>query len=178
RAAHGARRRERIRGAGVGDAVAALGDVARPGRRPAHGRALQIGRARGGGTRAVLRGIAPARGGAADRARGREGVGRAGVADTVAALGEVARAGRRPADGRALGVGGAEGARTGAGLGHVAPAGRGTAHDPRGYHGVRRAGVGDAVARLGDVAPARGGATDAGALHIRWTRGARPRAGL
>src|SRR5439155_8431169 len=144
RAAHGARRRERIRGARVGDAVAALGDVARPGRRPAHGPALQIGRARGGRTRAVLRGVARARRAAADRARGCEGVRGAGVADTVAAFGEVARAGRRPANGRALGVGGAEGAGTAARLRHVAPAGRGTAHGPRGYHGVRRAGVGHA----------------------------------
>src|SRR5205823_2649522 len=60
----------------------------------------------------------------------------------------------------------------------VACAGRWTADGPPGYQGVRRAGVGHAVARLGDVAPARGSAADAGALHIRWTRGARPRAGL
>src|SRR5205807_606584 len=89
---------EAVGGAGVADAVAALGQVADAGRRPADGRALGVVRARGARPRARLRDVADAGGRATRGAAGDEAVGRTAVADAVAALGQVADTGRRPAD--------------------------------------------------------------------------------
>src|SRR5439155_1392287 len=108
--------------AAVADPVAALGQVADTSRGPADGRALGVVRARGARPRARLRDVADAGGRATRGAAGDEAVGRTAVADAVAALGQVADAGRRPADRRALGVVRARGARPGAGLRDVADA--------------------------------------------------------
>src|SRR5439155_1284203 len=112
--ARGRARPEGVGGAVVGGPVAALGDVTVPGGRAADRRALRVGGAIGAAPRAGLRYVAdPGRGAALGRGR-LEGVGRAVVREAVAALGEVAGARRRPADGRALLVGGAGGAAPGA----------------------------------------------------------------
>src|SRR5205823_3764027 len=146
--ARGAVRLEHVRGAVVGDAVAALGDVAVAGGRTADCRALHIGGTRGLRARAELGHVAGARG--------------------RAALG-----GRR-----LEGVGGAGGAGAGAELRLIAGARRGTALDGRCLEAVGRAVVGDAVAALGHVAAARGGAADRRALRVGRTEAARPGAEL
>src|SRR5439155_465277 len=107
----------------VADAVAALGDVADASGGPADRRALGIIRARGARPGAGLRDVAEAGGRATGRTAGDEAVGRAAVADPVAALGQVADTSRAPADGRALGVVRARGARPRARLRDVADAG-------------------------------------------------------
>src|SRR5207253_1022394 len=101
-AADGASGGHLIRGAGVVHAVAALGDVAGAGRRPADGRALLVRRAARARPRAVPRRVADAARGPAHDGCGGQRVGRAVVARAVAALGDVAWAGRRAADPRAL----------------------------------------------------------------------------
>src|SRR5207248_2167649 len=107
-----------------------------------------------------------------------EAVGRADVRDAVAALGQVAFAGGRAADGRALRVRGAAGAASRAELGHIADAGRGPARGRARLEGVGRAVVRDAVAALGDVAVARGRAADGRALRVRGAAGTASRAEL
>src|SRR5207244_8282217 len=77
-----------------------------------------------------------------------------------------ARGRRRAADRRALRVAGTEGARAAARFRGIANTGRGTALDPGGHQGIGRAGVGEPVAQLGDVAGPDGGAADAAALHV------------
>src|SRR5439155_1010776 len=81
----------------------------------------------------------------------------------VAALGDIAGARRRPADGRALRVGGAAGAAARAELGHVADTGRGPALDRARLEGVGRAIGAQAGAELGDVAGTPRGAALGGA---------------
>src|SRR5262249_56610026 len=71
----GSRRREEILRAGVVHAVAGLGSVARGDRRPAHGRALEVGRARRAIPGARLRHVAHPRGSAAEGPRLLEDVG-------------------------------------------------------------------------------------------------------
>src|SRR5439155_413420 len=90
--------RERVRRTVVADAVAALRHVAHPGRGPADGRALRVGRTAGARPGTALREVADAGCGTTRCAGGDEAVGRTGVADTVAALRHVADACRRPAD--------------------------------------------------------------------------------
>src|SRR5205807_1759785 len=109
---------------GVGDAVAALGDVADAGRRPADRRALLVGRTVVAHAVAALRNVAGARGRAADRRA--LGIGRTARAGPGAVLGRVACAGRGAAhDGRRLeGVRRAACIRTVAGLVGVARTGR------------------------------------------------------
>src|SRR5205807_9536678 len=96
-------------------------------------------------SRAVLRDITDPRRGATLGRRRREGVPRTVVVDAVAALGDVAHACRRAADGRALGVGRTGGARSRAVLREIADAGRGAALAARRLEGVRRAVVAHAV---------------------------------
>src|SRR5207247_3381506 len=148
----GRARLEEVSRAVVGDPVTALGGVTVPGGGPADGRALRIRGAAGATPRAELRYVADTgRGAALGRAR-LEGVGRAVVRGPVAALGDVAGARRRPADGRALRVGGAAGAAPRAELGQVADTGRGAALDRARLEGVDGAIGAQAGAELGDVA--------------------------
>src|SRR5439155_1730842 len=107
----------------VADTVAALRHVADTGRGPADRRALRIVRARGARPGACLRDVAGAGGRTTGGAGGGERIGGTAVADTVAALGHVAQAGRGPADGGALRVRGTGRARPGALLRDVADAG-------------------------------------------------------
>src|SRR5205807_2474580 len=99
-----------VSGAAVADAVAALRHVADAGGGAAHRRALDVVRARDARAGARLREVAGAGGRTTRGAAGNEAVGGTAVADPVAALGDVADAGRRPADGRALGIVRARGA--------------------------------------------------------------------
>src|SRR5207248_4207536 len=118
------RRREEVGGTVVGHAVAALGDVARPGGRPAKRGALRVVRTARARSGAVLRRVTPTgRGATFDRGR-QEAVGRTVVADAVAALGDVADVGRGTTLEAALEVGGTRGVRPGAGLREVAHARR------------------------------------------------------
>src|SRR5439155_13596969 len=130
---------------------------------------------RTGGPRPIagLRHVAGAGGRAAEEgaARAREAVGRAGRTAAGAVLGDVARAGGRPADGaRGLeGVGRTCRRRAGAVLRDVAGAGGGPADDRRRLEGIGRAGRARPVARLVDVAracrsPAHGAGVPGGVL--------------
>src|SRR5207244_3254123 len=112
--------------------------------------------------------------GAAHGGRGLEAVGRAVVVHAVASLGVVARAGRRPAHGHALGVGGAVRARAGTLLGDVALAGRGAAHGGGGLELVRGAVIVHTVATLVVVAGACRGPALGRALGVDGAAGARP----
>src|SRR5207253_6057242 len=144
-AAHGGRGLEAVGRAVVVHAVAGLGLVASAGRRPAHGHALGVRgavRARAG---ARFGDVAVPGRGAAHGGRGLEAVGWAVVVHAVALLGVVARAGRRPAHGHALGVGGARRARARAFLGDVARAGLGAAQGGRGLALVSGAVIVDRV---------------------------------
>src|SRR5206468_2681179 len=136
------------------------------------------GPAFGGRTRAALRRGARVRFGAARRPRGLQRVGRAGVADAVAALFHVTGAGRRAADRRALAVGRAVVAHAVAALFKIAGAGRGSAD--RGGLAVGGAGGAGARAGLGHIAVAgRGTALDGGWLEsIGRARAVRPGAEL
>src|SRR5207249_3398434 len=126
RTALGAGRLEHVRGAVVGDAVAALGDVAVARGRTADCRALRVGRAGGARAGAELGGVAgPGRGTAFDRRR-------------------------------LEGVGGARGARAGAELGGVTRARGAAALEGGGLEGVGRAGAAPAGAEFRDVAWAGG----------------------
>src|SRR5206468_3408623 len=148
----------------VADAVAALGDVADASGGPADRRALGVIRARGARPGAGLLDVADAGGRPTGGAAGGEGVGGAGVADAVAALGHVAQAGRGPADGGALRVRGTGRARPGALLRDIADAGgRATGRTAR-DEAVRRAAVADPVAALGQVADTGRGPGDGRAL--------------
>src|SRR5436309_3321145 len=142
---------EEVGRAVVADPVAALGNVAGAGRRPAHARLLPVGRASDARAGAVLGRVADAGGRAAHRGRGLEGVGGTAVVHPVAALRHVAGAGRRAADGGALGVRRTCGTHARAVLGRVADAGRGTALRRRRLEEIRGTGVVHAVAALGDV---------------------------
>src|SRR5207237_8531324 len=150
---------------------AALGAVARARGRAADPRALQVRRTQGARPRTALGRVTDAGRRAADRGRRLERVGRAVVAGAVAALGDVARARRRAAGRRALRVAGTEGARAAARFRGIANTGRGTALDPGGHQGIGRAGIGESVAQLGDVAGPDGRAADAAALHVRRAEG-------
>src|SRR5207249_3931327 len=158
----------------VANAVAALADVADVGRRAADRRALRIrgaGRAR---PVAVLLEVAGARRGPTRGAGGDEGIGRAVVADAVAALVDVAHVGRGAADRRALGIRGTGRARPVTVLLEVAGARRGTARGAGGDEGVGGTVVRDAVAALVDVADVGPGAADGRALGVRGTDRTRP----
>src|SRR4029077_17967826 len=87
-AALGARRDKRVRRAVVAHAVAALRDVADPGRRPADVRALPVGRTVGARPVAALRRIANATRGSAFR----PSVPRVVLAGIVGSIAEVSRA--------------------------------------------------------------------------------------
>src|SRR5439155_1343642 len=128
---------EGVGGAGVADAVAALGRVAQAGRGPADGGALRVRGTRRARPGARLRDVADAGGRATHGAGGDEAVGGTVVAYPVAALRHVAEAGPGPAHGGALGVVRARGARTRARLLDVADARRGTADRARGLDGAR-----------------------------------------
>src|SRR5205823_5064417 len=172
--ARGAGRFEPVRRTVVADAVAALVDVADVGRRAADRRALRIrgaGRAR---PVAVLLEVAGARRGPTRGAGGDEGIGRAVVADAVAALVDVAHVGRGAADRRALGVCGTGRARPVTVLFEVADAHRGPTRRAGGGEGVGGTVVGDAVAALVDVADVGRGAADGRALRVCGTGCARP----
>src|SRR5205823_3283793 len=91
----------------------------------------------------------------------------------VAALGDVAVAGRGTANRRALHVGGARDARAGAVLGEVAEAGGAAALHGGRLQDIGGAVVAGAVAALGDVAVAGRGAADGRALHVGRTGRAR-----
>src|SRR5262249_11046924 len=139
--ARDARRREPIGRAARARPVTGLGDVAGTRRRTADER----------GTGAL------------------EPVRRTGVVDAVAALGDVAVAGGRPAFGGALRIGRTGGARAGAVLGEVAVAGRRPADGAARLELIRRTGVVHAVAVLGDVAVAGGRPTFRGAFGVGGT---------
>src|SRR5207245_2664151 len=129
-----------------------LGDVAVARHRPTDGRALHILGASGAVARAVLGDVAHAsRRAALGRAR-LEAVGRAVVADAVAALGHVAVARRGPADRSALRIGGARRAVARTVVGQIADAGGGPTLDRRGLEAVHGTLVAHPVAALGDVA--------------------------
>src|SRR5439155_936528 len=140
---------------------------------PAYGRALGVARAVRARAGARLGDVAVPGRGAAHGSGGLEAVGGAPVVHTVAKLGVVAGAGRRPAVGRALGIGGAVRARAGAEVVHVAHAGRGPAERAARRERVRRTVVLDAVAALGGVAGACGGPALSRALGIGGAAGAR-----
>src|SRR5439155_4187415 len=91
------RRLEAVGGAGVGDAVAVLGEVAWTRGRAAHGGALRVGRAGRVVAGAGLGEVTIARRGATLDAGGPEGIGRTGGACAGARLGDVAGTRRRPA---------------------------------------------------------------------------------
>src|SRR5207244_3024943 len=129
-------------------------------------RALRVARTAGARAGAALGQVAHAGGGAALRRRGLEAVRGAVVGDAVTALCDVAVARGGAADGRALRIGGAGRARAGAALGQVADTGGGATRDGCRLEPVRRTVVGDAVAALGGVTIARGGAADRRALHV------------
>src|SRR5207237_409258 len=95
------------------------------------------------------------------------GIRRTRPGNTGAVLVDVARARRGPADGggRREDVGGARRDQAGAVLGRVAHADRGTTHGG-GRERVRRTGVGDAVAALGDFAVASGRTAHGRALRV------------
>src|SRR5439155_11804979 len=172
------RGREVVGRADVAQAVADLGNVAEVRSRAADSGALQIRRTRGGEPRARLGRVARAGRGTTHGARGRERVGRAVVADAVAALRDVARARRRPADVRALRVRRTARSTPGAALGQIAGAGGRTAHDDGRQEAVGRAVVADAVADLGDVAVAGRGAAAVRALQVLRAEGPQAVAGL
>src|SRR5439155_599142 len=150
----------------VAHAVAVLGDVAFPGYGPANGGTLDVGRTAGAGRVAALDQVAGARRGTADRAARDEPVGRACITHTVAALRHVADAGRRPADGGALGIRRAVGARAVAVLLEVAHAGREPARRAGRHDVIGGTVVGDTVAGLVDVADARCGPAHGRALGV------------
>src|SRR5207247_10517567 len=104
-----------------------------------------------------------------DRAR-LERVRRAFVGHTVTALGDVAVACRRAADGDALRVRRAVRRVAAAVLGEIAGAGHRAALDRGRFEGVRRTVGADAIAALGNVARAGGGAADRRALHVGGAR--------
>src|SRR5439155_930477 len=132
--------------------ITALGGVAGACGGPADGRAVGVAGPVRGRAGARLGDVAVPGRGAAHGGRGLEAVGGALVVHTVAKLGVVAGAGRRPADRRALGVGGAVRARAGAPLGDVAVAGRGAAHGSGGLELVFGAVIVYTVASLVVVA--------------------------
>src|SRR6185295_9432645 len=107
-----------------------------------------------------------------------ERVGRADIGDPVAALGDVAVPAGGAARCRALHVRRARGRRPGAVLGEIAVTGRVPAHHGGRGERVGRAGIGNSVAALGDVAVPGGGAARRRALHVCGARGGRPRAVL
>src|SRR5204862_468817 len=100
------------------------------------------------------------------------------VASAVTAFSDVADAGRRATDGRALRVHWARGGRTRACLRRVAHAHRGPAFRPRGDEDVSWTVVATPVTTLGHVADASRRATDGRALRVRGTRGSGARARL
>src|SRR5207244_10930436 len=109
---------------------------------------------------------------------GHQGIGRAGIAEPGARLGDVAGPDGRAADDAALHVRRAEGVDAGARLGWVAAADGGAADGPGGDEVVDGAVVPLPVAALGDIAGASRRAADRRALGIGGTRGARPRTAL
>src|SRR5207244_1602455 len=117
RPALGRRRPEGIRRAVVGHAVAALGEVTRARRGPADRTALQIVRTLRARPGTRLRQVADARGRTAGRGSVGERVGRAVIAQAVAALRDVTDPGRAAAHRRALVVGRTLGAEAVAELG-------------------------------------------------------------
>src|SRR5207249_4160097 len=119
-------------------------------------RALREGVVGAGGARpvALLRDVTDTGGRPAYRAGGRRRVGRAVVAGAVAALGDVARAGGRTADGGALRVGRTARVRPGADLGGVTRAGGRPALDAGGNRAVGGAVGRRPGAELGRVAVA------------------------
>src|SRR5439155_749612 len=143
--------RARLEGVGrtvVRGPVAALGDVAGARRGPADGRALRVGGAAGGASRAELGHIANTRRSAALGRAWLEGVGRTIAAQAGAELGDVAGTPRGAALGRAR------------------------------LEGVGRAIVRGPVAALGDVTVPRGKAADRRALRVGGAAGVAPRAEL
>src|SRR5439155_524575 len=176
-----ARRAVRTRPIGgtiVRRAIAALRGVALPRRGPAHVGPLGIGRARGARPGAELGDVADTGRIAARDRRGLEGVGRTVVVRAVAALGDVARARRRPADVGLLQVRGAGSGRAGAGLRGVADAGGRATLGPGGLEAVGRARVVGAVAALVGITGARRRAADVGLLLVRGAGGGGAGAGL
>src|SRR5439155_1157667 len=151
-AAHRRGGREAVGRAVVVRAVAALGHVADVDGGPADGGALRVGGAVGARAGAALGDVADTDGAAALRGRGLEGVGGTIVTGPVAALGDVAVAGRGTANRRALQVGRALSARAGAIVGKVADAGGAAALYGGRLQRVGGAVVAGAVAALGDVA--------------------------
>src|SRR5207249_3789495 len=158
------RRLEAVGGAGVGDAVAALGQVARTCRRAAHGGALRVGRAGCVVAGAGLGEVTLAGRRATLDAGGPEGIGRAGGAGAGARRGDVAGlrgvtwTRRRTADVRALRVGRARRVLARAELGDVARPRNRPAFDGRGRELVLGAVGAVAGAELAHVAHARCGA--------------------
>src|SRR5207247_1520296 len=140
---YGAASRETVGGAGVAHAVTGFRHVTEAGRRPADRRALRVVRARGARPAAGLLDVADAGGRPTRGAAGGEGVGGAGVADAVAALGHVAQAGRGPADGGALRVRGTGRARPGALLRDIADAGGRATRRAARHEAVRGGAVAD-----------------------------------
>ena len=175
---HGAHRLERIRRAVIVRAVAALGDVARAGRRAAHVGSLHVGRASGGRAGARLGDVAGAGGGAALGSRRLEGVARARVVRPVAALGNITGTRRRTADVRPLRVRRAGAGRAGAGFRGVTDVDRRAALGAGGLEGVGRARVVAAVAALRRVARACHRAADIRPLGVGGTGGSGAGAGL
>src|SRR5206468_2986444 len=175
-AAHGGRRLEVVGGAVVVDAVAALGRVAGAGGGPALGSALGVGGAVSGRARAEVVHVAHAGRRAAHGGHGLEVVRRTVVVEAVAALGDVADAGRGTAHGRALGIGGAVRGRARSEVVRVAHARRGAAQGGRGLEVVGGAVVMDAIAAFGVVAGTGGGPALGRALGVGRAVGGRARA--
>src|SRR5207245_2885249 len=113
---------------------------------------------------------------AAHGGHGLEVVRRTVVVEAVAALGDVAGAGRGTAHGRALGVGGAVRGRARAEVVRVAHARRGAAQGGCGLEGVGWPAVLDAIAALGVVAGTGGGPARGRALGLGRARRASDRA--
>src|SRR5581483_3175355 len=153
--------------AGVGRPVAALGDVADVDGGTADGGALRVRRTDGRRPVAGLVQVAGPGRGPADRARRREDVRRAIVANPVARLDAVAGERGRAAYRRALLVRWAGRVRPVARFRGVADAGGGATRSTRRLDGVGRTRVGGAVAALGDVADVRRRAAHCRALRVR-----------
>src|SRR5207253_1469201 len=175
-AAHGGRRLEVVGGAVVVDAVAALGRVAGAGGGPALGGALGVGGAVSGRARAEVVHVAHAGRRAAHGGHGLEVVRWTVVVGAVAALGDVADAGRGTAHGRALGIGGAVRGRARAEVVCVAHVRRRAAQGAGGLEVIGRTVVVHAIAALGVVAGTGGGPALGRALGVGGAVGGRARA--
>src|SRR5206468_1875556 len=150
-----------------------LRGVAVTGRRPADrvGRRERVGGAGDVGPVAVLDEIARAGGGPADDEGARDAVRRAGGALAIAHLGHVAIVRAGAADGAAVPrrvLARRMGAVAAIGGARVAVVGAGR---PRRRQRVGRAVVAPSIARLGDVAFARGRPAHCRALRVRWAGG-------